>query len=318
MGNKCFVICSEEQAYADGLALLLAKKIDFQIHVCSLAEQVERIAKEQGIEILLIDEKYLKKEKEVLFSATEIIILTNEIKAGEERKKIYKYQSADAILAEILSICLEDNQSGIFKQQLYRESCLIGIYSPIHRVGKTTFAIALGRELAKKERVLYLNLEEYSGWEYRYSGKERYTLADLLYYARQEKSNMDIRLGMMAGDMEGLEYIAPMAISQDLKSVTFEEWQELLELLLGLKIYKKIIIDFGESVQGLWKLLDCCQKIYMPVNGQRESYGKINQFEKNAELLGYEDLLAKIQKLEFENDMGSYVKQLLQKEESEK
>lgn len=185
-------------------------------------------------------------------------------------------------------------------------------------MGKTTFAIALGKEFAKKERVLYLNLEEYSGWQERYPGRENYTLADLLYYAKQEKSNIDMRMGIMTGDMEGLEYIAPMNISEDLKAVRFEEWEELLELLLELKIYKKIIIDFSESVQGLWKLLDFCQKIYMPINKSGESEGKIRQFERNAELLGQEEILKKTVKLEFDGDMETYVRELLKKEEWKK
>lgn len=316
MENRCFVICDKEQAYADGLALFLAKKIDFQIHVCSAVKQVEMISKEQGIEILLIDDSCLE-ENDSMPEAGETIILVNDAVGEEEGKKIYKYQSADAILAEILSIFLKENHSGMVKQQLYRDSCLIGIYSPVHRIGKTAFAIAFGKELAKKERVLYLNLEEYSGWRERYSKNEQYTLADLFYYTRQENSNLEICLGMMTGEMEGLEYIAPMDISEDLKMVSFDQWKDLLEQLLEQRIYRKIIIDFGECVQGLWKLLECCQKIYMPVNHQQESVAKIVQFERNAELLGYGDLLKKVVQLEFDNNMEDYIRQLLQKEEEE-
>lgn len=309
MKSRCFVICSKERAYADRLAMLLSEKIDFQIHVCSSLEQLEALSKEKKIEILLSEENYPHIDTE------EMLILSEEYAESGDNKRIYKYQSADDILSEILSVCLEDKHSGIFKQQLYKESCLIGVYSPIHRIGKTAFAIALGKELAKKERVLYLNLEEYSGWKERYGRNESYTLADLLYYARQEKGNLNIRLGIMTGDMEGLEYIAPMGISEDLKKVTFEEWKELLEELLSQRVYKKIIIDFGECVQGLWNLLDLCRQIYMPVNKEKESYAKVLQFQKNVELLGYENLLEKMVQLEIDCNIEGYVKTLLQKEE---
>ena len=43
---------------------------------------------------------------------------------------------------------------------------LIGVYSPIHRIGKTKFALRLGRQIAEKVPVLYLNLESYSGGNY--------------------------------------------------------------------------------------------------------------------------------------------------------
>lgn len=316
MEGKCFVICDREQAYADGLALVLADKIDFQIHVCSSVEQVKLVAKEKSIKILLVEE-YFAEEMCLGMDAEEMIILVNETMAAVKGKAIYKYQSVDAILAEILEICLEDHHSGILKKKLYKDSCLIGVYSPIHRIGKTTFAVMLGRELAEKERVLYLNMEEYSGWRERYPQNGQYTLADLLYYARQEKGNLELRLGMMAEHLGKLEYIAPIYISEDLKRVTFEEWRDLLEQLLNLKIYKKIIIDFGESVQGLWELLKLCQRIYMPVNREQESEAKIAQFEKNAEILGYGTVFHQMIRLEFEGDMERYTRQLMQKEDEE-
>ena len=115
-----------------------------------------------------------------------------------------------------------------------------------------------------------------------------------------------------------LEYIAPMKISEDLKAVTYEEWQELFGQLLHLRLYRKIIIDFGECVQGLWKLLEMCRRIYMPINRQRESVAKVTQFEKNADVLGYGEILDKIIQLEIAEDMEGYVKDLLKKEEKQR
>lgn len=313
MGSKCFVICDSEQHYANNLASFLANKIEFQIHVCSSVKQVEMLGDEKEIEILLIEDSYPGEERDRLHAANKILLVREQ--TGGEERSIYKYQPVDAILAELLALCIEENQSMILRQKIYRESCLIGVYSPIHRIGKTAFAIALGKYLAENTSVLYLNLEEYSGWNGRFGKNEKYTLADLLYYARQETGNLGVRIGVMAGHMDKLQYIAPIPISEDLKAVTYEEWQELLEQLVNQKLYKNIVIDFGESVQGLWKLLELCQKIYMPVDGAAESVAKITQFEKNAEVLGYQNLLRKITKIELKGSMDKYVKQLLSREE---
>lgn len=312
MDNRCFVICDKEQSYADELALLLIRKINFQIHVCSTAEQAAVIAEEKGIDILLIDEAFPEQVREQIRAKETIVLVSADT---QEDKQIYKYQSGDAILSEILEISLEGSQTDIVRQKLYRDSCLIGVYSPVHRVGKTAFALALGRKFAKDERVLYLNLETYSGWQNRYSRGEKYTLADLLYYARQENSGLQTRIGIMTGEMEGMEYIAPMKISEDLKRVTLEVWEDLLEQLTSHKMYGKIIIDFGECVQGLWELLGLCQRIYMPVNSDAESQAKLAQFESNAEILGYGEVMEKIRKLELEGSVEEYVEQVLEKEE---
>lgn len=58
----------------------------------------------------------------------------------------------------------------------------------------------------------------------------------------------------MTGYLDELAYIAPMEMSEDLKAVTVNEWMNLLETLRNRKIYKKIIFDFGECVQGLWDI----------------------------------------------------------------
>lgn len=50
---------------------------------------------------------------------------------------------------------------------------LIGVYSPIHRIGKTKFAIRTARQLGRSVPVLYLNLEGNSGDNYYFrTGKE--------------------------------------------------------------------------------------------------------------------------------------------------
>ena len=315
MKSRCFVVCDSEIVYAEKLSFILGKKIDFPVYVCSLAEQIEEIANELPIEILLLEEKFSGKVQENI--AKRVIYLTRERENVEEKQRIYKYQSADNILSDLLNIYAGEEDRDILRQSRYKECSIIGVYSPVHRVGKTTFAIALGKELAKEERTLYLNLEEYSGWEDRMMMKSSRTIADLLYYTRQENSRISTKVSVMTEKIGQLEYIAPMKISEDLKAVTYEEWQELFDQLLHLRLYRKIIIDFGECVQGLWKLLEMCRRIYMPINRQRESVAKVTQFEKNADVLGYGEILDKIIQLEIAEDMEGYVKDLLKKEEKQ-
>lgn len=310
--QRCFVICDSETIYVEKLSFILGKKLDFPVYVCSLPEQIEKIASELPIEILLLEEKLSRKVQ--MNIAKKIIYLTQERENVEEKQRIYKYQSVDNILSDLLNIYASEEDRDILRQSRYKECTIIGVYSPVHRVGKTAFAIAIGKEFAKDERVLYLNLEEYSGWEDRTMTKCSQTLADLLYYTRQENSRISTKISVMAEKIGQLEYIAPMKISDDLKAVTYEEWQELFKQLLHLRLYRKIIIDFGECVQGLWKLLEKCQKIYMPINSQRESLAKVAQFEKNANILGYGNVLDKVIQLEITENIEDYVKDLLKKE----
>lgn len=310
MEKKCLVVCAGEHEYAFHLSSLLSKRIEYQVHVCSSIQEVKRTAEERTIGILLVEEKD-SSEADAL--AETVIVFTEEEKEGKNR--IFKYQSFDGILSDLLNICVESEQQGILKRQICRNCKLVGVYSPIHRIGKTTFAIALGKEAAKKERVLYLNLEAYSGWEERVERKETYTLADLLYYAKQEKGNLETRIGIMTGYFDELAYIAPMEMSEDLKAVTAKEWMELLETLQNRKIYKSIILDLDECVQGLWEMLSVCGVVYMPVKEGKISQAKLRQFERNARNLGYEELLKKIVVIRLGREVTKEVRQILKREE---
>lgn len=185
------------------------------------------------------------------------------------------------------------------KQKLYAECQtqtrgeLIGIYSPVHRIGKTRFALELGRELARKEPVLYLNLEEYAGGSYYFPDETGQTLADLLYYARQEKGNLGLRISTMAGQDEELDYILPMPYVQDLQGVPGEEWLKLFEQILDNCIYQKVILDLGDSVNGLFQILEACHTVYTPYIEDELARAKLNQYAENLRKTGKEKVLEK-------------------------
>jgi len=90
-----------------------------------------------------------------------------------------------------------DKERVVAKTLRKTRGSLIGVYSPIHRIGKTKYALELGKELAEKGPVLYLNLEEYAGGEHYFSKEQEQNLGDLLYYSKQETGNLGLRISMM-------------------------------------------------------------------------------------------------------------------------
>lgn len=170
---------------------------------------------------------------------------------------------------------------------------LIGVYSPVHRIGKTRFAMELGREMAKKEPVLYLNMEEYAGGSYYFPDQTGQTLADLLYYSRQEKGNLGLRISTMAGQDEALDYILPIPCVQDLQGVSGEEWLRLFEQIRENCIYQKVILDLGDSVNGLFQILEECHTVYTPYIEDEVARAKLNQYAENLRRTGREKVLEK-------------------------
>lgn len=317
MNEKNLVICDRELQYANGLGenILERKELALRIHVCTSVEKVLLSMKEREVHILIIDEAFAYEER-VKIKAEQIYVLTKENchDLSEEEKAIYKYQSADKILAEVFEAYYEKTNHNILKNIKKPKQRLIAVYSPIHRIGKTTFAIAMGNALAKKEKTLYLNLEEYPDTQGRFVRSEGRNLGDLLYYMRQEGGNIGLKISMMVGKIEELDYIPPILISTDLKEISLAEWRKLLETILRESIYETLVLDLSESVQGLFEILQMCNEIYMPILEDGISKRKLGQYEEVLHRLNLRNLAEKTHVFVAKEDMEMYAKKIIKEE----
>ena len=160
-------------------------------------------------------------------------------------------------------------------------------------MGKTNFAIKLGKQLARKREVLYLNMEGYSGGSYYFPDGPSQNLGDLIYYIKQETGDPGIRISSMAGQTGGMDYIMPMENEKDLREVKSEEWMLLLDTILENCIYEVIILDLGECITGLYDILRRCARVYTHYLEEGAAEAKIRQYEENLRVLGYGDVLQK-------------------------
>lgn len=317
MSEKNLVICDSEFQYASNLMENIAERRELAVkaYACTTWEKVKLLSSEKKIHILIVDETCPGKEREKV-KADQVFVLTtgNCRDLQKEEKSIYKYQCVDQILAEIFEAYFERTNEDIMKRVKKEHLKQIAVYSPVHRAGKTTFAIALGKELAKRKKVLYLNLEGYSGFGQVFQREDSGNLGDALYYTKQENSNFGMRLSMMVKRMDELEYIPPVPVCCDLKEVTFEEWELLIGQISENSIYEVIILDLGESVQGLFQILRLCDRIYMPVLEDEVSKEKLMQYEENMNELGMEEVIGKTEKFAAPQNIGEYVRLLVKEE----
>lgn len=295
MSKKNLVICDCEYPYVNYLMenILEKKEPTINVFVCTSWDKVKELMENTSIHILLLDESYLYVSEEEMDAIERIVILAHTQGVDELRMRqvVYKYQHVDRILAEIF----ED--VGVFRGTRTKGQRLIGVYSPIGRCGKTSFAVALGKELAKKGKTLYLNLDSYSGHEIFQREEGLSNLGDMLYYLKQEHTNPTLRLTAMVQQEERLDYLMPIPLGVDLKEVAWEEWEMLLQWLEKDSQYETIVLDIGEGAQGIFGMLEKCDKIYMPIVHDEASERKLACYEKNLFLMNLTDLEKKTSKI---------------------
>lgn len=294
MGSKSLVICDPEENYAQALAFYIMnrKGIHFQVQVCSEIQHI------QEADLLIISDSYPEEDRKQV-NAGKIIVLTGRGNISQETDVIYKYQPGEQILDEILKLCEEvylENEL-FFSSALKKKGKIVGIFSPVHRIGKTTYALELGENMAVSQNVLYLNLELYGGIGGHFE-KGGQTLEDVLYYARQEKGNLGFMLTKVVKRKGNLDYILPVPVSEDIKAIRTEEWVFLLKQIAEQSIYETVILDIDEGIRDVYELLNVCTEIHMLMDDTSYSKAKIEQFERELTLLGYEDMMAKIMRKE--------------------
>ena len=106
---------------------------------------------------------------------------------------------------------------------------IVGVFSPLGRCLKTSFSLALGQILARERAVLYLNLEEYSGFEELLGKSFSTNLSDLFYYVRQGNENLIHRMNGMIQTINNLDFIPPVRMPSDIRTVCWEDWERLLQ-----------------------------------------------------------------------------------------
>lgn len=304
MNSKNLIICDAEEKYAQALAVYLTqqKGLTSQVYVCSSPERVADLEKEVKNGILLLSEEYADREN-VADKKRCILMSREETEKQTDCPCVYKYQSGEKILDQLFDRCPDwfDTEPMVCRTIKAENKKIIGVFSPIHRTGKTTYALNMGEKLAETENVLYLSLEFFGGIDGHFE-KSTQTIADLIYFSRQEKSNIGMLLAPMIHHRGNLDYVAPAEVSEEMKEIKGEEWIRLIEQILHQSIYETLILDIDEGVLGLYQILEICTEIHMPVRNEPYAKAKLCQFEEEAVMLGKEHVLKKIIRKEVMGD----------------
>ena len=308
MNEKNVVICDSQIRYTNSLAENICKRKDLavKVYACSNLEQVASLSQNTQIHLLLVDEEYTQEKRQGIVAEQVFVLSKDKEKTSQKEKmRVYKYQNVDEIIRIIFEAYMENTGNNVMQTVCKTPTKLVAVYSPIHRIGKTKFALALGKALAKKKRVLYLNLEEYAGFDH--MEDDGMNLGDLLYYMKQGNGKLGLRLQTAVKRTEELEYIRPISMVLDLKDVTREEWLTLLEVIVQDTAYEVVILDIGESIQGLFQILELCHLVYMPVIEDEISHKKEKQYQHNIEKLKLEKLKKNTYRFLISENMDGFI-----------
>ena len=298
--NHILAVCDVEEEYALRLTNYINVKdgFPFQVRSFSTIEKLVYFTRQQVVEAVLVSEEYLN-EIVTKNTVNTIITLSEErVDSGREDSKVYKYQSGEKIMKAILQILAKDaKDSGHIARNVQMK--VIGLYSPVKRSLQTTFGLTLGQILGKKAKVLYINMEAFSGLNIMLQRSFQKDLSDLLYHMQNGKQGIAYILSSMVDSVNGLDILPPMLCQMDLISIEAKEWLNLFYEIERYSEYEYLILDLSDSVQGLFEILRQCTIIYTMTESDGFAMAKIDQYEQMLKQCQYDDVLQKTNKCEF-------------------
>ncbi len=275
-------------------------KHQYELHVFTNLEQL-KIANPLEYAVIITGE-YITEEMADFVERGEIILnLTEDVVEKEQalvENMIYteKYQEVYKI-AEIVERLVADKvqTQGIAYTKAEYES--VGVFSLTQEMYQVPFAALLGKIYGEKQKVLLLDLQNYSGLKGMEIETASMGLEDLLSVATTGKYSKGRILECIRHE-QNYDYVYPVQNNQCLAEGTKELYEALMEILVQELGYQKIIINFGSSFSGQLEMMEQSQDFYLlcgkeAAGGWREEafYQELRRQEKDG-------FLQRMQKIE--------------------
>ena len=300
MQTGTLAIYDLEKEYANSLMEFISDRQGIPLNTIAFTdlEPLLTYIEENHIDILLISASSMEKSIE-MGDIGKIILLSsgNILPEYAGYTSIYKYQSGENIIREVLTYYADMYQEQGMVTITKGSAEIIGIYSPVGRLGQTTFALIMGQVWAEEHSVLYINMEEFSAFNKILEQSYQGDLSDLMYYYKQNPASLPIRLQTIVNNLHGMNYVSPLLYSEDLRNISTEEWIDLIQSIAAIGTYEKIILDLSNMVTNIFQILNICNVIYMPIHDDTISFMKIAAYEEYLLQTDKENIFNKIIKV---------------------
>jgi hypothetical protein len=262
------------------------KDIPFEIIAFTMKEKLEEFLQCRYIDILIlgnsppIDGLPLDQIKFIYHLSEE----PNPSK-NEEGTYIFKYQSAHAVMSEIISIYSHMEPS---KQSTPTRTHLqvMSIFSPISSVSKLAFSWSISFLLSNHRKTLFIPMEYLPHRLLSILDQTSQSLSEFIYYLK-ENTNLYNKLIEQLKYRGNLAYLFGLTHGFDLQSLSREDMITWIEAIRTNSDYHTIIFYSNNYNEAMLELLRLSDKILITSNGTLYETAINNELERQMERAGY-------------------------------
>ena len=295
MADYLLAVCDSDRVYAEKFMTYANRKrsAPFEVHAFSGAKPLASFLRRHPACIVLADAALITEEILVLAGPNLIVLdggdtpeLLREDAEGAAAAlpHIAKFQSAPAILREVMRIC-SDTEMKSTAAALKQTASLIGVYAPAGGSGASVFAACAAQLLGLSHTTLLVSLEENAGLSALLKTEFPEDLSNGIYYIRRGDAQFMFRILPLAQRLGSCDFLPPFRSAADLRSVTRREWEILLSALKESAGYEAVVIDFGTLPAAAPNLLSLCGRLFIPVRRDVAGAAKLAAFRTENPLL---------------------------------
>lgn len=297
--KKLQIALLDHDGYMEAFSCYLnSKKYMIENRLFTNVGKLKEYLEQNRVDVLLVGQEMDFKQVIPEEKAGRILLLSDTEKEGG-CPAIFKYQSAEKILREILSLLAEEKGAlQISLRESGRSVEFIGVYSPYGISGDPMEQMGgLGED---KQRVLYMNLELFDGIRDLVQEKSSQIrgMSELVFYLKQRREKAALKLQSLVQRRYRMDYIYPVEDYRDLYSLEREDVDLLLTILAEETPYHAVIFDVGFVSEAALYLLYRCDRLYLPRARDQWEQNKQSSWK---ELMAREGLEGALQQIVYIN-----------------
>lgn len=265
-----------------------------QVRVFTDLNNMHIFLEHNKLDILLLGEKlYPLQERD--YSNIRIVVLIEDKKTKNELscQSINKYQSAEHIINDLISICpeLKEGEDG---GPVVNELEILTLYTLGSEGIGEIFSYLLAKEHTDVANVLFINLEPFNGLRETVTSDNHKGMSDMIYYVNEKVDNLKEKLVLTIKHKDKLDLISNITFSADLYDLTPEGMRILLNTIRDLEQYRYCIINTGFISPAVLELFNQSSKLYIIAGKDEFIYRRKENFVKQLNWGGFEEVLKKM------------------------
>lgn len=223
------------------------------IYLFTTAESFKDFSVSNKIDVLIADPEMVSADfrapRNVLFA---YFSDSKDVDTIRNIRTICRYQKADLIYKEIVSIYSELNSDKTYKSS-DESGKVIAFFGISGGVGTTTAAVGCARTIASSGKsVLFVSLEQNGDLRHFLSGEGTATLSDVLYAVKSRRANLGLKLNsMVRRDASGVSYFEPFEVILDSLELGVKDVKDMIQAMASTDKYEYIVIDLGSNYDSI-------------------------------------------------------------------